>query len=191
MKNQILSSSLIEISARWYAAAMISLYAIGKLTNGQFYHKGKLPPEIAQKTVDQLGAFELAWTFFGYSQNYILFIGLSQLLGALMLLNERSKLLGVAVLMPIMINIVVVDAEFGVGPAIMSAIFYSSLLILILLMNRQKVWNAFKQLTIKANTGTTSTLGSIIRIGIILGLLVGIFFLETLLLKVVGANRFS
>lgn len=48
----------------------------------------------------------------GYSFAYILFIGVMQIVGAWMLLWERTKLLGVAILMPILVNIVVFDIIF-------------------------------------------------------------------------------
>lgn len=184
------SQKIIEITARWYAAAMIGLYAIGKLANGQFYRKGFLPPEVAQKTVEQLSAFELAWTFFGYSKTYIWFIGLSQLMGALLLLWPRTKMLGVAILLPILLNIIVVDAEFGVGDAIMSAIFYFLLLVLILVLNRKKIIEVWMALTTIDKDTSTATLGPVLRIALILALLVVTFFLETAMLKMAGFNRF-
>ena len=184
------SQKIVEITARWYAAAMIGLYAIGKLANGQFYRKGFLPPEVAHKTVEQLGAFELAWTFFGYSKTYIWFIGLSQLLGALLLLWPRTKLLGVAILLPIMLNIIIVDAEFGVGDAIWSAIFYCLLLLLVMVLNGKKILEVLAALITIDKDKPSPELNPILRIAFILVLFVATFFLETAILKMGGFDRF-
>ncbi|MBL7827174.1 MAG: hypothetical protein JNJ57_11115 [Saprospiraceae bacterium] len=181
---------IVELTARWYVFAMLNLYAIGKITGGQFYRKGHLPEAITQKTVDQLSGFELAWTFFGYSKFYIVFIGLAQLIGAVMLLWDRTKLLGAVLLLGILLNIIVVDFEFGVGDAIVSAIFYFSLLLLIVGLNWKQVQTVWAQLTQKATRPYIPSRAKMIQFAISLGLLVIVFFLETLFLKMVGFNRF-
>lgn len=182
--------TIIELAARWYVFAMMNLYAIGKLTGGQFYRKGHLSEELKAKTIEQLSAFELAWTFFGYSRLYILFIGLTQLIGAFLLLWDRTKLLGAAILLGILANIIVVDLEFGVGDAIMSAIFYFSLLVLILLLNWKRVQEIWAELIRKHTTPSISSKAKWLQFAAVLGLFALAFILETLFLKMVGFNRF-
>jgi hypothetical protein len=104
----------------------------GKIIGGQFYRRGHLPPEVAQLPLASAGPFELAWTFMGYSFAYILFIGLTEIVGAWMLLWERTKLLGVAIL-PVMVNIIVFDIIFlDKYGALASAAIYTILLFVIL-----------------------------------------------------------
>ncbi len=182
--------TIIELTARWYVFAMMSLYAVGKLSGGQFYRKGHLSDDLKAKTIEQLSAFELAWTFFGYSKMYILFIGLAQLIGAFLLLWDRTKLLGAAVLLGILANIIVVDKEFGVGDAIMSAIFYFSLLLIILLLNWKRVQVIWTELIRKQVTASISTKAKWLQFAAVFGMLVLAFILETLFLKLVGFNRF-
>jgi hypothetical protein len=188
MEKQTSPIQIVEVAARWYAAAMISLYAIGKLTGGQFYRKGHLPESIAQSTVEQLSAFDLAWTFFGYSQEYILFIGMFQLMGALMLLWSKSRLLGVAILLPIMANIIVVDAAFGIGNAIVSAIFYFILLVLIAVLNYKQILSAMQALT--KPTALPFVKNNWRYVLLLVALVVFTFLLETALLKLAGTVRF-
>lgn len=76
----------IELALRFYVCLKIGIYAIGKMAGGQFYDKGKLPPELAVKPLQEVVGFDLAWTFFGYSYEYVLFIGISQLVGGLLFL---------------------------------------------------------------------------------------------------------
>jgi len=48
----------------------------------------------------------------GFSFFYILFIGVSQIIGAWLLMWNKTKLLGVMFLFPIMINILIFDLFF-------------------------------------------------------------------------------
>lgn len=64
---------------------------------------------------------------------YILFIGAVEVIGAWLLLWERTKLFGVAMLLPVMVNIIVFDIVFlDAYGALASAIIYTGLLFLIL-----------------------------------------------------------
>lgn len=180
---------IAELAARWYVFVMIGLYGLGKIAGGQFYRHGHLPEEIACKTVADLGAFELAWTFFGYSPVYILFIGLAQISGGLLLLAERTKLLGVAILMPILINIIAVDAVYEVQDAIMSAVFYLFLLCLILYFNRQKVLGALRILTMPLHPSKQDLKSAVLHITAVVACLILFFFAETFVLKMVGFSR--
>ena len=103
---------VIELAARWYVFIFLNIYGIGKIAGGQFYRRGHLPPEVAQLPLASVGPFELAWTFMGYSFAYILFIGLAEITGAWMPLWGRTKLLGVSLLLPVMVNIIVFDVIF-------------------------------------------------------------------------------
>ena len=138
---------VIELGARWYVFIFLNIYGIGKIVGGQFYRRGHLPPEIAQLTLASVGPFELAWTFMGYSFAYILFIGLAEIVGAWMLLWERTKLMGVAMLLPVMVNIIVFDVIFlDKYGALASATIYTVLLFVILACNQERVSLAVRAL---------------------------------------------
>ena len=122
-------------------------FGLGKIAGGQFYRRGRLPDEVATSLLGDASAFDLAWTFMGYSFAYILFIGLAEVVGAWLLLWERTKLLGVLILLPIMVNILVFDVifldKFG---ALASASIYTSLLFVILACNGERVVQAIRAL---------------------------------------------
>ncbi len=139
----------VELAARWYVFIFLNNYGLGKIAGGQFYRRGHLPADVARTTLGQAGGFDLAWTFMGHSFAYILFIGLAEVLGAWLLLWNRTKLLGVAVLFPVMVNILVFDVIFfedGYG-AVASATIYTLLLVVIVLCNRERVRQAIAVLT--------------------------------------------
>ncbi len=147
MKN-IPWEKITEIASRWYVFVFLNLYGSGKIAGGQFYRRGALPPEVAQTTLEQATAYELAWSFMGYSFYYILFIGSAQIIGAWLLLWERSKLLGVMILLPIMVNIIVFDLIFlEVKDALVNALLYFGMLLYILYANRSRIASAWWALT--------------------------------------------
>jgi hypothetical protein len=144
---------VIELGARWYVFIFLNVYGLGKIAGGQFYRRGKLPEDVAKTLLDQASAFDLAWTFMGYSFAYILFIGLAEVVGAWLLLWERTKLLGVAILLPVMLNIIVFDIIFlDVYGALASATIYTLLLLVILVCNKEKVMLAIRALAPKAQS---------------------------------------
>jgi hypothetical protein len=145
----------IELAARWYVFVFLNIYGTGKIHGGQFYRHGHLPPDVAHTTLGEAGPFELAWTFMGYSFAYILFIGLAEIVGAWLLLWERTKLLGVAILLPVMVNVLVFDVIFlDQYGALASATIYTTLLFVILAFNAERVRQAFQALTAQSGQKT-------------------------------------
>ena len=142
---------VIELAARWYVFWFLNVYGLGKILGGQFYRRGRLPEDVAKTLLGDANAFDLAWTFMGYSFAYILFIGLAEVVGAWLLLWERTKLFGVAILLPVMVNIVVFDIIFlDTHGATASATIYTLLLFVILFCNREAVGQALRALVPQA-----------------------------------------
>ncbi len=166
----------IELAARWYVFIFLNIYGFGKIMGGQFYRQGHLPPDVAHTTLGTAGPFELAWTFMGYSFAYILFIGLAEMVGGWLLLWQRTKLIGVAILLPIMINILVFDVIFlDKYGALASATIYTALLFLILALNADRVKNALSALILSA-PAEPSALAARARLALVALALMGILF---------------
>lgn len=137
----------VDWPLRLYVAIMVSAYAVGKLAGGQF-HLDPLPEELAQQSLGELSSFDLAWRFFGYSKVYIWIIGLGQLAGAALLLHRRTALLGIFTLLPILLNIIVVDLVFHIpGAATFNAIHYTGILIILLWLDRKRLLQGIRVLT--------------------------------------------
>ena len=180
------NKSFFELASRIYVWALLSVYGSGKIMGGQFYQDGKIPEDIAQTPLAEVGSFDLAWTFFGYSDLYILFIGGSQLLGAFLLLFEKTKLLGAAILLPILVNIIVTDYCFSISTgAMMSAIFYFTALCFMLYCNREQVRKAFLEM-IDFQPFKGSFWQKMKRVGIAVLIVSVVFFIEMKMLDIVG-----
>jgi len=98
--------------ARWSAAAIAILYGFAKLNGSQFTI---LDSEL-DKPMGSVSGFWLTWYWFGYSKVYGSVIALTQIGGGLLLTTRRWALIGALVLLPVAVNIVLIDVLFGVDP---------------------------------------------------------------------------
>jgi len=155
-KNFIIA--ILEWAIRINVFLKLSIYGLGKIFGGQFYLKGAIPTEIAQVPLGDTTSYNLAWTFFGHSKGYILFIGISQLIAALLFLINRTKLLGGAILIPILVNIIIVDYTFGVAyGAMFSACWYLASVLFVFYLYRENIRQAINSL-LKASNGRNEKL---------------------------------
>lgn len=98
------------VSCRYLLAAIIIFYGLDKLMvnqlNMSYYWYG-----------DELGkltGMQLTWSFFGYSKCYNSVIALAQVFGGLLLLFRRTTLLSALFLLPILINITLIDYNYDI-----------------------------------------------------------------------------
>ncbi len=182
--------TLFEFVFRIYVFAFLHLYSLGKLLGGQFYTPATIPEDVAASTLGLATNFDLAWTFMGRSYGYILFIGLSQLIGAWLLVFNRTKLLGVAVLIPIMVNIIVFDIFFldSYG-ALASAGIYFSMLLAILWFNREQLVASVKTLVGGRQREKRPVKATLYKVGLSLVLFGLIFLVDQLLVNYFGHGK--
>ena len=109
--------------ARYYVGLMLLDYGFMKIFGNQF---GFPPLRIFETPFGSLSAPQLFWAFMGYSKVYGTFIAISEIIGGLLLLFSRTKLIGSILLIIIMANVLLLDIAF-----INSAIIFSSHLLLI------------------------------------------------------------
>lgn len=134
----------LELAARFYVFLVLNVYGWAKMAGNQFFRPGHFPDEIAKIPLAEASGFQLAWAFFGYSTAYILLIGLSQVIGAWLLLWDKTKLIGIAILLPVLLNIVVVDIFFEIEiGAMLVALSCLLLLLLVLALNRSTLQAIF------------------------------------------------
>ncbi len=179
-----------EYVSRWYVFIFLNFYGLGKIMGGQFHRRGNLPEEVKTLTLENADAFNLAWTFMGYSYGYILFVGVLQIKGAWMLLWNKTKILGVLILIPIMVNIIVFDIFFlDSKKALVNATIYFLLLNLILYFNKTEVIKVLKILAFKNER--LNSIGkfklSLVNILIILGIMALLFVLDQSLVTLVDS----
>ncbi|MFT5849087.1 MAG: hypothetical protein ACJARX_001548 [Psychroserpens sp.] len=181
---------IFELVLRQCVFIILNIYAISKLLGGQFYMNGKLPEQIADTTLGEASGFSLAWTFMGHSYFYILFVGITQLIGAWFLLWNKTKLIGVFILIPIMVNIIIFDIIFlDVYPALANAIIIFLILILILFFNKVRIIDAIKRLTNFQSKPKVLIKRRLITFGITILIIVLIFTFDSCIEHLLGASK--
>jgi len=121
------------------------IYGFGKL----FQFSGAIEID---KTVAEMTGMEIMWAFYGYSKPFAITIGILEVLGGLILLLKKTRLIGCLFVSTILTNIILQDIFYGVHVgALKAAILYQVLIFIILWMNRLRVIEIF-YLFIKPNS---------------------------------------
>ncbi|MBS1685877.1 MAG: hypothetical protein JSS76_14100 [Bacteroidetes bacterium] len=96
----------------WYLAYSMADYGIAKITGGQF---GIWDPSLLSKPLKDVDTFHLAWHLFGRSRIFNWIVGLAQIGGAILIVLPRTRLIGALVLLPVLVQIFLIDVCFTTG----------------------------------------------------------------------------
>ena len=88
---------------------------------------------------------QIMWAFYSYTKAYPIIIGAFEVIGAVAILFNRTRVFGCILLTVILSNIIIQDYLYDVF-ALMTAVFYQVLVLLILFFDFEKVKNVFKEL---------------------------------------------
>ncbi len=125
---------------RYWLALSISIYGFAKILKTQFQN----PDYRLDMPMGEVNGFGLTWYYFGYSYKLAVIIGLFQIGGSILLLYRRTTLLGVMVLLPVMVNIVLINLFFNIADgAFINSVLFTLGLTFLLLNDVQKLKTAF------------------------------------------------
>lgn len=105
MPNKQELKELIILGIRILFFIVFVFYGVGKLTDGQF---GNLTTEELNTPLKDLSLFKIGWYLFDH-QPFKAFIGTSQIIAACLLLFNRTFIIGLLMLTPIILNILIID----------------------------------------------------------------------------------
>jgi hypothetical protein len=113
---------------RYLSAWMLLTYGLAKLAGLQFH-----APDVAQRPVGSLSGYQLTWYYYSYSHAYGSILGLVQLTGGTLLLFRKTATLGAAMMLPVMMNILMINLFFSIGWGAqgISAFIFASMLALL------------------------------------------------------------
>lgn len=127
---------------RWYLAYYMFNYGLDKMTGDQFGHRSA---EILNTPLKDVDKFNLAWHLFSLDKTFDIVVGITQIVGAVLLLINRTVLVGALMLLPILGQIFLIDLAFTFGAALsirLSCMILSDLFILFYYRERMiLVWN--------------------------------------------------
>jgi hypothetical protein len=115
---------------RYFCAFMLYMYGISKLLHLQF----NMQTQLAHQPIGSLSGYQLTWFYFGFSRTYASLLGLTQVVGATLLLFRKTTLFGALSMLPVIANILLINMFILVndyGPYFTSALIFTSLLIII------------------------------------------------------------
>ncbi|MFD0749489.1 hypothetical protein ACFQZS_05000 [Mucilaginibacter calamicampi] len=125
---------------RYSVAYTVATYGFAKILKTQFavmYSRNDTP-------VGSLSGFELTWNYFGYSYKLAIILAVLQIGGAILLLFRRTTLLGLFVLMPVMLNIVLINAFYSIAVgAFLVSVILTAALTYLLVLNREPIIRLF------------------------------------------------
>lgn len=121
---------------RYWLALSISTYGFAKILKTQF----QTADYLLDTPLSAVGGMGLTWYYFGYSYPLAVIIGLFQIGGSILLLYRRTTLLGVLILLPVMVNIVLINIFFTIAiGAFFNSVVYSLALVFLLVLHRERL----------------------------------------------------
>jgi uncharacterized membrane protein YphA (DoxX/SURF4 family) len=159
---------------RLWLAAGISTYGFAKILGVQF--NGTNDVMFRDTLIGDLSGNYLTWYYFNFSHPFVLLIGYLQVGGALLLLFRRTTLLGIFLLLPVMINIVLIDLFYGIPrlPTTISIVFTAGLIYLLLLYTQRLIDLFFKSVDALPKAGNGSV-KNILRVAVVVFSFMGIY----------------
>lgn len=129
------------LSALCYAIALdLCMFAWRKIFHLQF----DMPLGWMGKRLDSFTGEQLTIAYFSHSYVFGLCIAMAQLSGSFLLLFRKTRLLGAFVLLPVVVNIILIDTFFEVAfGALLQAIAINFGLLYILCLERNRIVNFF------------------------------------------------
>jgi len=131
---------ILENSISWIVVLAMFIYGGAKL----FQFEGAT--EI-NKTVSEMTGMELMWAFYGYSKSFALTLGVFEIIGGILILIKRTRIIGCLFTSTILVNVIFQDIYFGVHlGALKAALLYQILILIILWLNKDVLINSIKTL---------------------------------------------
>ena len=107
-------------------------------------------PAMIKKAVSELNGMELMWAFYGYSKGFAMTIGFFEIVGAILILIRKTRIIGCLVTSTVLVNIILQDIFYGVHlGALTAAIIYQTIILIILWLHRTKIVHGLKALFIQ------------------------------------------
>ena len=129
---------IFENAISWIVVFAMFVYGGAKLI--QFQGAAEL-----EKSVSEMTGMEMMWAFYGYSQSFAITLGILEILGGVLILIKKTRILGCLLTSTILVNVIIQDIYFEVHlGALKAAILYQLLILIIFWLNRRKVLQALK-----------------------------------------------
>lgn len=100
------------LSLRWYLVFYMINYGWAKLTLNQF---GVYDTSILEKPIKNIDSFYVAWHLYGRSTFFNVSTGILEIVGGILLIFNRTLLIGALLVLSILAQILIIDISFTTG----------------------------------------------------------------------------
>ena len=164
-------SDIFENAISWIVVLAMLIYGLGKVA--QFEDAVNI-----ERTVAEMTGMELMWAFYSYSKSFVITLGVIEVIGGILLLIKRTRIIGCLFTSTILVNVILQDIYFGVHlGALKAAILYQLLILIILWLNREKLIRSLKTL-LESNKAQQPKAKFFIKLLIAFGIFIGLRVLE-------------
>ena len=109
-KEKIIDFGILAL--RWYLVFYMINYGWGKLTLSQF---GVYDASILEHPIKDIDSFYVAWHLFGRSTFFNVATGILEIIGGILLIFNRTTLIGALLVLSILAQILIIDIAFTTG----------------------------------------------------------------------------
>ena len=110
--NSIPYISWLSTLLRYWMAFLLLDFGFQKIFEVNFNYSYHINDSLASV----LTGPELTWKYYGFSYGLAVILAFFQIIGAILLLFKRTTLLGITILLPVMLNIVLINVFYSIGP---------------------------------------------------------------------------
>jgi hypothetical protein len=152
-QTKAIAFQLLRTLCKYYIAYYMFSYAFAKILKTQF---GFGPVYSADYNVSDYNGFMLTWYYFGYSRTYGLIIAACQILAGVLIIFRKTERIGIVLLLSFMVNIVLINIFYQIGPGAMQMSITLTVLGVFLLVSDWKGFQNYFFKALKENTPTVS-----------------------------------
>ncbi len=125
---------------RYWLVSELCTYGFAKILGTQFH----TPDYGLDMVLSDVSGFRLTWYYYGYSYTLAVILACFQIGGACLLLFRRTTLLGAFILLPVMVNILLINIFFSIANgAFLNSVYFTLALIFLILIEWKKVQQFF------------------------------------------------
>ena len=162
---------IFENAISWIVVFAMFVYGAGKII--QFDGATEI-----DKTVSELNGMQLMWAFYGYSKAFAITLGSFEIIGGILILIKKTRIIGCLFTSTILINVILQDIFFEVHfGALKAALLYQILILIIFWLNREKIIRSLKVL-LESRKSEQAKSKLFIKLLIAFGLFVGLRIFE-------------
>jgi hypothetical protein len=119
----------VYAAVRFVLAALLCWYGLDKILPGQF--GPEVNPIYLPRPVAGLTPMNLLWTFMGASRPYVIFTGIVEFAGGLLLLTRRTALFGALLSTAALANVLVLNLAYDVNVKVAAGVMFAMAIFLL------------------------------------------------------------